>query len=120
MREIPGLGSVKKPIEQLRKAETGMYTFGQPDLPRRELEVWENTAKVLEECSNTVQALQSVLEDLTGKSGVEVTGWRNGIKKGLRKQLKDGDLSQLRVKHSSHRESLSVSLTLLSLEALSG
>ena len=120
MREIQGLESVNKSIEQLHKAETGMYTFGQPDLPRRELEVWENTAKALKECSSTVQALQSVIEGLTGKSGVKVIGLRDGIKKRLRKQSKDGELNQLRVKLSSHRESLNVLLTLLSLEVLHG
>ena len=120
VREIQGLDSVNKSIEQLHRTETGIHTVGKPDLPREELEVWQNTGKTLQECSSTVQTLQNVLEGLRGKSGMKVTGWRDGIKKGLRKQSKDGELSQLRLKLSSHKESLSVSLTLLNLQVLYG
>ena len=120
VREIQDLDSVNKSIEQLHRTETGIHTSGQTEIPRQDLEVWQNTAKTLQECSNTVQTLQRVLEVLTRKNGAKVTGWRDGIKKGLRKQSKDGELSQLRLRLSSHRESLSVSLTLLNLEVLHG
>ncbi len=56
-----------------------------------------------------------MLDKIMGKSGVKVTGRRDGIKKHLRKQTKDGELNEIRLKLSVHRESLNLSLTLLNL-----
>jgi len=119
LREIQDLDSVNKSIEHLHGTEIGPHTHGYPEPPRQDLEVWQNTAKTLKDCSDTVKSLQRVLEAITGKNGVKVTGWRDGVKKHLRKQAKDGELSQIRVKISVHRESLSVWLTVLNLYTLS-
>jgi hypothetical protein len=118
LHEIQDLDSVNKSIEHLHRTETGSYTSGHLELPRQDLEVWQNTIKTLQDCSETVKRLQNVLEAITGKSGVKVTGWRDGIKKQLRKQTKDGELNQIRLKLSVHRESLNMSLTLLNLLVL--
>ena len=114
--EIQNLGSVNKSIEQLFKTETSSFPDrSASNIPLQELEVWQNTVKTLGECSDTVRKLKSVLDTVTGKDGSKVTGLRDGIKKQLRKQAKDGELEQLRIRLSTHRESLNVSLTLLSL-----
>lgn len=118
LREIQDLDSLNKSIEHLHRTETGGYTSRHPELPRQDLEVWQNTVKTLQDCSETVERLQIVLKAVTGKGGVKVTGWRDGIKKQLRKQTKDGELNQIRLKLSVHRESLNVSLTLLNLLVL--
>lgn len=114
-RELKDLESVNKSIEHLHNTEAAIYNFGLPELPRQGVEVWQNIAKILENCSETLEDLRKVLEAVIGSSGVKVTGRRDGIKKHLRKQAKDGELETMRLKLSVHRESLSVSLTLLNL-----
>ena len=118
LREIEDLSSVNKSIEHLHRTETGNYTFRHPELPRQDLEIWQNTIKTLQDCSETVKRLQHVLDAIIGKNGFKVTGWRDGIKKQLKKQTKDDELNDIRVKLSVHRESLNVSLTLLNLLVL--
>jgi hypothetical protein len=113
LRDIQDLSSVNKSIENLYRTEICDSNRGQ--LPRQDLEVWQNTVKTLQECSETVKKLQRVLEAITGKGGAKVTGWRDGIKKQMRKQSKDSELDKIRVKLSVHRDSLNVSLTLLNL-----
>ena len=115
LHEIQNIESVNKSIEHLHRTEVGPYAHDQPELSHQDLEVWQNTAKTLQDCSRTVQKLQHVLESITGKHGTKVTGWRDGIKKQLKKQSKDGEIKPLQQKLSIHRESLSVSLTLLNL-----
>lgn len=113
LREIQDLSSVNKSIENLHRAEIGESSERQ--LPRQDLDIWQNTVKTLQECSETIKRLQRLLEDITGKGGAKVTGWRDGFKKQLRKQSKDGELKDIRIKLSVHRDSLNVSLTLLNL-----
>ena len=116
LREIDNLGSVNKSIEHLYRTEASNLSrrLGS-ETPSQELEVWQNTVKTLQSCSETAQKLQSVLDVITGKNGTKVTGLRDSIKKQLRKQAKDGELDQIRIKLSTHRESLNISLTLLNM-----
>ena len=116
LSEVESLSSVNKSIEHFYGTETSQLS-GQSGLqiPRQELEVWQNTIKTLQNCSETVKKLQSVLDTVIGKASNKVTGLRDGIKKQLRKQAKDGELNQIRIKLSTHRESLNISLTLLNL-----
>lgn len=115
LSEIQDLESVTKSIEHLHQSGVNGYTSGQSGLPHQDREIWQNTAKTLQNCSNTVKGLQTVLQAITGKSGLKVTGWRDGVKKTLRKQAKYGELNEIRLKLSAYRESLNISLTLLNL-----
>lgn len=115
LSEIQDLESVNKLIEHLHRSEVHGYTSGQSELPHQDLEIWQNTVKTLQNCSNTVKRLQNVLQVVTRKSGLKVKGWGDGVKKALRKQAKDGELNEIRLKLSAYRESLNVSLTLLNL-----
>lgn len=115
LSEIQDLESVNKSIEHLYKIGVNSNTSGQSELPHQDLEIWQNAVKTLQNCSNTVKRLQTVLQVITGKSGLKVTGWGDGVKKALRKQARDGELNEIRLKLSAYRESLNVSLTLLNL-----
>lgn len=115
LSEIQDLESVNKSIGHLQKSGFNGYTAGQSGLSHQDREIWQNTAKTLENCSKTVKRLQTVLQAITGKSGLKVTGWRDGVKKALRKQAKDGELNEIRLKLSAYRASLNISLTLLNL-----
>ena len=117
--EIQDLESVNKSIEHFHRNEVHGYSSGQLELPDQDLEIWQNTIKTLQNCSNTVKRLQSVLHGIIGKNGLKVTGWRDGVKKALRKQAKDGEVNEIRLKLSAYRESLNVSLTLLNLSEAS-
>ena len=117
-REIQDLDSVNKSIEHSYKTEATDHDFGLSELPRQDGKIRQNISQILGKCSETVEILRKVLEAVIGNSGVKVTGRRDGIKKYLRKQAKDGELEQIQQKLSVHRDSLSVSLTLLNLFVL--
>ena len=115
LSEVQDLESVNKSIEHFHKSEVRGYAAEQSSLPHEEQEIWRNTINTLQSCSKTVKRLQNVLQDVIGKKGLKVTGWRDGVKKALRKQAKDGAISEIRLQLSSHRASLNVYLTLFSL-----
>lgn len=115
LHEIQDIELINGSIEQLYKTEIGSHSYGRPELTQQELQVWQTAITVLQACTGTVERLQLVLEAVVGKDGPKVTGWRDGIKKQLKKQSKDGELGQIRRKLSDHRESLDLSLTLLNL-----
>lgn len=106
---------MNKSIEHLYRMETDNIGRQRLELPFQDLEVWQNTIKVLNNRTETTKVLQKVLNVVIGKNGIKVSGWRDRIKKHLRKQAKDGELNQIRVRLSTHRGSPNVSLTILNL-----
>lgn len=116
LREIQDLDSVNKSIEHLHRTDTSSNVASERlDLPVQEREVWQNTIKILQECTKTARKLEEVLGVIVGKHEVKATGLRDRITKQLRKQSKDGELNLIRIKISDHRQRLNVSLTLLNL-----
>jgi DNA repair exonuclease SbcCD ATPase subunit len=112
LHEIEELESVNKLIEQLHQRESDNYSYRQEEPLRQDLTAWQITLKILEDCSETLKKLQTVLADITGKNG---TGHRDGFKKKFRMQTKESELDKIRLKLSIHRASLNMSLTLLNL-----
>jgi hypothetical protein len=115
LTEIQSLDSVNRSIKHLHETEVEMLMEGVVELPERDQELWRNTANNLQDCQETVLKLQSILEAIAGKHGEKVVGWRDGIRKQLRKQSKDGELSSIRLQVSVNRQSLHISLTMLDL-----
>jgi len=113
--EIQGLESVNKSIKYLHEIEVSSFPEGALELPDRDQEIWRNTAYNLRECQRSVEKLEDVLDTIAGKHGDRVIGWRDGIRKQLRKESKDGELNSLRLRISVHRQSLHISLTMLDL-----
>lgn len=114
-REIQSLDSVNKSIKNLHEVEIEVLPENLSEIPDQARDLWQNTVKILQDCHATVEKLKVILEAIIGKEGVKVTGWRDGIKKQLRKQSKDGALNQIRLQLSTHRDSLHISLTSLDL-----
>ena len=114
LAEIQSLNSVNKSIERVCKKEEDVRK-DQLAIPREDLEAWQNTFNVLQDCSKTVNKLADVLRAITGKTGIKVIGRRDGIKKQLRLQAKNGELGQIRLRLSVHREDLNMSLSVLNL-----
>lgn len=102
LREIQDLESVNKSIEHLYRTETNNFISERLDLPLQDLEVWENTFKILQDCEKTVKNLSNLLEEVTGKNGVKALGWRDRIGKRLRKQAKDGELNHIKYVYSRY------------------
>lgn len=115
LSEIQSLDSVNRSIQHLYETEVELLPDGAKGLPDRDQELWRNTANNLQDCQQTVQRLQNILEMIAGKHGKKVAGWRDGIRKQLRKQSKDGELSTIRLQVSVNRQSLHISLTMLDL-----
>ncbi|KAL9058685.1 MAG: hypothetical protein Q9206_001820 [Seirophora lacunosa] len=93
--------------------------------------LWEaNKEKPLEKLSSDAQRVndlwQDVLgmswapwsllvEEVVGKDGMAVQGKRDGIKKVLRKQSKDGEIQEIRVQISNYQNSLQLTLSALNM-----
>ena len=115
LSEIKSLDAVNRSIKHLHETEVEMLPEGVNGLPHRDQELWQNTANNLSDCQVTVERLHEILESIAGKHGEKVAGWRDGIRKQLRKQSKDGELSSIRLQISVNRQSLHISLTMLDL-----
>ena len=109
-REIEDLESVNISIKQLYEGDSVKYSYRQQEQLPQDLATWENTLKTLENCSETVQKLQNILNDILGKGG---TGQLDSFKKRFRMQAKESELDKIRDKLSGHRASLNLSLTIL-------
>ena len=114
LAEVQSLNSINKSVEHVCRHEMDTRSE-QLALPRQDLEAWQNTFNVLRDCAKTVDRLANVLSAITGKTGLKVIGRRDGIKKQLRLQAKNGELEQIRARLSAHRENLNMSLSLLNL-----
>jgi hypothetical protein len=118
LSEIQALDSINRSIKHLHETEVENLPTDSVGLPDRDQELWRNTANNLRDCQGTVQRLQTVLDAIIGGHSNKVVGWRDGIKKQLRKQSKDGELSSIRLQISVNRQSLHISLTMLDLLVL--
>lgn len=56
-----------------------------------------------------------LVEEVVGKDGMAVQGKRDGIKKVLRKQSKDGEIQEIRVQISNYQNSLQLTLSALNM-----
>ncbi len=65
LSEIQDLESINKSLEQFHRGETQIYTTGQSELSQEDIEVWQNTIRTLQNCSNTVCLRSSLLLDDT-------------------------------------------------------
>ena len=115
MHEVQDLDSVNKSLEYLHKTDTSNCTSEQPELSCREFDVRKNTLNTLQDCVRTVERIQVMLVAITKNQKGQATRMRDAIVKRLRKQAKKGELNKIRLKLSTFRASLSVSLTALSL-----
>ena len=84
-----------------------------PDDPQI-VNLWQNAGTILEGCRSTMEKLNDLVKEIIGKGGHEVTGTRDGIKKGLRKGSKEKHLSEIRQQLLNYQSSLQVILTALS------
>lgn len=118
MREVRDLDSVNKSLSHLYQKATSNFISGQPKLSCEEVEVWENTVKILQECIKTAKRLKVAIETIIKNRRGQATRKRDVIIKHLRKQAKEGELNQIQLNLSTLRGSLNISLTLLNLYAL--
>lgn len=76
---------------------------------------WQDLDYALRGCSNSMQRLGALIEQVVGKDGHNVIGKLDGIKKVLRKQSKDKEIVEVRQQVMSHRDNLQVLLLALNL-----
>ncbi|CZR65198.1 uncharacterized protein PAC_15098 [Phialocephala subalpina] len=113
--EIQNLESLNKPIKHLHETEVESLPDDAKELPDLDRELWRITSSNLRDCQETAKKLEIVLDGIAGKHGNKVAGWRDGIRKQLRKQSKDGELNNMSLRVSLNRQSLHTSLTMLDL-----
>lgn len=76
---------------------------------------WQDLDHALRVCSNSMQRLCALIEEVVGKDGHYVTSKLDGIKKVLRKQSKENAIFEVRQQVMSHRDNLQVLLLALNL-----
>lgn len=115
LSEMNNLESLNKSIKHLHETEVESLPDDAKGLPGQDHDLWRITASNVHECHETVKKLEIILVGIAGKHGNKVAGWRDGIRKQLRKQSKDGELNNMRLRISLNRQSLHISLTMLDL-----
>ena len=114
-REVNTIISVNNSIQALwnaqKKTEPLIQTL--PD-GSQITNLWQNAGVVLAGCRDTMEKLITLVKEIIGKDGLEVTGKRDGIKKVLRKQSREKDIDEIRQQLSNYQSSLQILLTALS------
>jgi len=114
--EIDALISVYESITETSRAEhRGVPGTSLADSNRVD-NLWRNVETLLKDCRVTVGELEGLLAEIIGKGGSsKVTGRIDGLKKTLRREKKDGEFKEIRLKLMTYQNSLQVLLTALNL-----
>ena len=77
--------------------------------------LWQQAGQLQKGCRHDLDILEQLLTDILGSNGPKTTGKIDGIRKQLRKQSKNGQLSQIRLKLSTYQASLQTLLSVLNM-----
>jgi hypothetical protein len=78
-------------------------------------ELWKKLGNLLQSCRDTVERLEALLKEVVGKNGPNVSGKLDGIKKQLRRQSRDKDYAEVRLRLSSYQAGLQMLLSAISV-----
>ncbi|KAL8818042.1 MAG: hypothetical protein Q9223_003246 [Gallowayella weberi] len=81
-------------------------------------DLWQDIDITLNGCRDVMGRLALLIEEVIGKDGFTVEGKRDGIKKVLRKQSREGEIMEIRSQINSHLNSLQLSLSALNMYVL--
>lgn len=77
--------------------------------------IWRNIGSTLQDCSFLIERLEVLVREIIGKEGPKGVGKLDGFKKQMRKQSKNEEFHQLRLRLANHQSALQVSLSALVL-----
>ena len=78
-------------------------------------DLWKKLGNLLQECRHTVEKLEALLKAVVGSNGPKISGKLDGIKKQLRRQSKDKDYADVRLRLSSYQAGLQMLLSAISV-----
>jgi hypothetical protein len=114
-QEINTLITVNDAVDALWLANHDA-TLGSPFEEAADTEdLWKRLANLLKECRDTVEKLEALLKDVVGRDGPKVSGKLDGIKKQLRRQSKDKDYADVRLRLSSYQAGIQMLLSAISV-----
>lgn len=115
LREVEALITVNESIKGVfvteLKPNPGPFTA---DSARVE-GLWRNIGSNLQDCSTLVERLEVLVKEIIGKEGPKGVGKLDGFKKQLRKQSKNEEFHQLRLRLANHQSALQLLLSALIL-----
>lgn len=114
-REIEDLISVNESIKEVSKQEQRIFSSHKFADQQHLKDLWQRASTLQKGCRDVLDMFEQILRDILGKDRAKVTGKIDGIRKQLRKQSKDGQLSQIRLKLSTYQDSLQTLLSVLNL-----
>jgi len=114
--EIQSLLSVNESIDATFKAEHFRLPGSSLADAARIDSLWRNAGTLLKDCRTSVEEMESLVTDIIGKgASAKVTGKLDGLKKTIRREKKDVELKEMRLKLLNYQNSLQVLLTALNL-----
>jgi hypothetical protein len=78
-------------------------------------DLWKKVGNLLKECRDAVEKLEALLKDVVGRNGLKVSGKLDGLKKQLRRQSKDKEYGDVRLRLSSYQAGLQMLLSAISV-----
>ena len=112
-KEVNAIVTVNTSIQALWNAQNKQIVGDLKSNDDQIAKLWQNVGTVLEGCYSSMEKLQALVRELIGKDGPEVTGKRDGVKKVLRKQVREKDVDEIRQQLSNFKSSLQILLTAL-------
>lgn len=114
-QEIEELISVNESIREVSRKERSLFSSYEFADQQNLRGLWQQAGQLQKGCRHDLDILQQLLTDILGSSGPKTTGKIDGIRKQLRKQSKNGQLSQIRLKLSTYQASLQTLLSVLNM-----
>jgi hypothetical protein len=114
-QEIEGLLSVNESIREVSKKEQSLFSNYKFADQQNLRVLWQHAGQLQNGCKNNLDMFERLLADIIGPHGPKTAGRIDGIRKQLRKQSKDGQLSQIRLKLSTDQAGLQTLLSVLNL-----
>jgi hypothetical protein len=113
--EVESLRTVVASVEECLHSNHANSTIASP-LKAANLEnLWKNCKRSLDTCQDITTQLESLVQEIYGKSGSRVAGKLDGLSKESRRRDKAAGVQQLRDKLSIEKQNLQILLTGISL-----
>lgn len=114
-QEIEELISVNESIKEISNKEQKIFSNHKFADEEHLKDLWQQTSTLQQGCRDTLDLFEQILKEILGKGEAKVTGKIDGIRKQLKKQSKDGQLAQIRLKLSTYQASLQTLLSVVNL-----
>ncbi|KAF2477702.1 uncharacterized protein BDR25DRAFT_275038 [Lindgomyces ingoldianus] len=118
VQEVEALDAISTSIQQTFKEHpTSPTAYGQRD---KSEDLWMHIKRTLQDCKALAKKLETIVQNIYGKSGPTVSGFRDAVAKSHRRRGKEGDLRQCRDQLATFQNVLQILLAFINLHSTKG